>query len=346
MIPLSVLELFLVSSQSAPTRAIHDALALARRADELGYERYWIAEHHNMPSIASSAPEVMIGHVAGMTKRIRVGSGGIMIPNHTPLRVVEIFRTLEALYPGRIDLGIGRAPGTDQVTSAALRHASRESIERIAELLAFADHDFPEDHPFAAIEAQPSDAPLPPIWMLGSTPAGARIAAEIGVGFSFAGHFSMAEADEALATYRKLFRPSARLQEPRVMMAVGVICAETQARAETLAKCIKVAVSRLAAGERKPFPTVEEAEAFEHRPGDEIAVARFSKGAVIGDEARVKAGLDALVEKTGADELMIATMVPDPAERIASYERVARAWKLPLPSSGETADGTRSIQGR
>jgi luciferase family oxidoreductase group 1 len=328
VIPLSVLELFLVASDNTPTRAIHDALALARRADELGYTRYWIAEHHNMPSIASSAPEVMIGHVAGLTKRIRVGSGGIMIPNHTPLRVVEIFRTLEALYPGRIDLGIGRAPGTDPVTSAALRHASRESIERIAELVAFAEDDFPEGHPFAGIQAMPADAPLPPIWMLGSTSAGARIAAELGVGFSFAGHFSMAEADEALATYRKLFRPSATLAEPRVMMAVGVICGSTQKRAEQLATCIKVAVARLASGEKKPFPTVEEAERFEFRPGDAAAINRFSEGAVVGDEARVKAGLDALVKRTGADELMIATMVPDPAERLASYEAIARVWGL------------------
>lgn len=328
MIPLSVLELFLVASNATPTRAIHDALAVAKRADELGYARYWIAEHHNMPSIASSAPEVMIGHVAGMTKRIRVGSGGVMIPNHTPLRVVEIFRTLEALYPGRIDLGVGRAPGTDRVTSAALRHASGESIERISELVAFGDRDFPEEHPFRNIEAQPSDAPLPPLWILGSTSAGARIAAELGVGFAFAGHFSMAEADEALATYRKLFRPVRALEAPRVMMAVGVICAPTQARADELGRCIKVAVARLASGERKPFPTVEEAAAHVFRPMDALAIARFSEGAVVGDEARVRAGLLALVERTGADELMIATMVPDPAERVASYEGVARAWGL------------------
>ena len=328
VIPLSVLELFLVSSDSTPTKAIHDALALAKRADELGYRRYWIAEHHNMPSIASSAPEVMIGHVAGLTQRIRVGSGGVMIPNHTPLRVVEIFRTLEALYPGRIDLGIGRAPGTDRVTSAALRHASSESIERIAELVAFAEGGFPDGHAFAEIEAQPTDAPLPPIWMLGSTPAGARIAAELGVGFSFAGHFSMAEADAALATYRKLFRPSATMPEPRVMMAAGVICAATQARAEELARCVKLAVARLSRGEKRRFPTVEEAAHASFGPVDEMAAARFSEGAVVGDEPRVKAGLAALVERTGADELMIATMVPDPAERIASYEGVARAWGL------------------
>ncbi len=328
MIPLSVLELFLVSSSRSPSQAIHDALAVARRADELGYRRYWIAEHHNMPSIASSAPEVMIGHVAGMTRRIRVGAGGIMIPNHTPLRVVEIFRTLEALYPGRIDLGIGRAPGTDRVTSAALRHASSESIERIAELVAFAGRDFPSGHPFASIEAQPSDAPLPPIWMLGSTSAGAKIAAELGVGFSFAGHFSMAEADAALATYRKLFRPSATLKEPRVMMGVGVICAPTDARASELARCVKLAVARLARGERKPFPSVEEAAAAVFDTMDEMAASRFSEGAVVGDPSRVKAGLEALVEKTGADELMIATMVPDPAERLASYEAVARVFGL------------------
>src|SRR4051812_2791645 len=166
MVPLSVLDLFPVSHGTTPTAAIHDSIALARRVDELGFTRYWIAEHHNMPGIASSAPEVLIGHVAGVTRRIRVGSGGIMLPNHAPLRVIEIFRTLEALYPGRIDLGIGRAPGTDQVTSAALRRRSSaggDVNDQLAELVAFATGGFPENHPFRTIEAMPTDTPLPPI---------------------------------------------------------------------------------------------------------------------------------------------------------------------------------------
>lgn len=324
-----MLDLYPVSTGLAPTQAIHDSLRLARRVDDLGYDRYWIAEHHNMPSIASSAPEILIGHVAGLTKRIRVGSGGIMIPNHTPLRVVEIFRTLAALHPDRIDLGIGRAPGTDRVTSAALRHASEESVERIAEVLAFSEHGFPEDHPFAAIDAMPTDAPMPPLWMLGSTAAGAAIAAKFGLPFAFAGHFNMADADAALDTYRERFRPSEKLESPRVMMAVGVICADTQERAQALSKPIKVAVSRLASGERKPFPSVEEAAAHVFRPADAIAIDRFTRGAIVGDEAAVRVGLEALVKRTQADEIMVSTMIPGIEDRIASYEGVARAWKLP-----------------
>ncbi len=328
VIPLSVLDLYPVSTGVTPTQAIRDSLELAQRVDVLGYHRYWVAEHHNMPSIASSAPEVLIGHVAGLTKRIRVGSGGIMIPNHTPLRVVEIFRTLEALYPGRIDLGVGRAPGTDRVTSAALRHASSESVERIAETLAFGERGFPDGHPFAEIEAMPSDAPLPPMWMLGSTAAGAAIAAKLGLPFAFAGHFNMADADDALDAYREQFRPSPSCREPRVMMAVGVICADTNERAQTLAQPIKVAVARLASGERKPFPSVEEAAAYRFRPADEPAIQRFTRGAIVGDEATVKSGLDALIERTEADEIMISTMIPDLRDRIASYEGIARAWGI------------------
>ncbi len=227
MVPLSVLDLFPVSTGTTPTAAIHASVALARRVDELGYDRYWIAEHHNIPSIASSAPEVLIGHVAGLTSRIRVGAGGIMLPNHAPLHVLEVFRTLEALYPGRIDLGIGRAPGTDQVTSSALRRRASDGgdvNEQIAELFAFATQAFPAGHPFTAIEVMPADAPMPPLWMLGSTSAGAAIAAALGLGFAFAGHFSMGEAQGAVAQYRTQFNPRGAMRKPYLIKAVSVVC--------------------------------------------------------------------------------------------------------------------------
>jgi len=326
VLPLSVLDLYPVATGTPPSRALHDAVGLAKRVDELGYHRYWIAEHHNMPGIASAAPEVLIGHVAGVTKRIRVGAGGIMIPNHTPLRVVEIFRTLEALYPGRIDLGLGRAPGTDQLTASALRRSNADVNSQLAELLAFAHEGFPDDHPYRKITAQPSDTALPPIWMLGSTQAGAAIAAALGVGYAFAGHFSMSEAKSAIRRYRTDFRPSDYLQAPKAILAVTVVCAEDRARAEALALPLRVAASRLARGEAGTFPTEAEAKAHEFTEMDRAVVERFSLGAIIGNAADVRAGLERVAEELGASELMISTVITNPVERVRSYERVAEVF--------------------
>src|SRR6185295_2942421 len=201
MTPLSVLDLSPVTTAISGPQALRNSIDLGRLCDRLGYTRYWVAEHHNMPNIATSAPEVLIAHIAAITTRIRVGAGGIMLPNHNPLRVVEIFRTLDALYPGRIDLGLGRAPGTDPITAAALRRGAPpdDPNERLAELIAFDGASFPESHPFRAIVPMPSDIRLPPIWMLGSTLAGASIAASLGVRYAFAGHFAMRHARAAIA---------------------------------------------------------------------------------------------------------------------------------------------------
>jgi luciferase family oxidoreductase group 1 len=331
MVPLSVLDLFPVSSGSTATAAIHDSIALARRVDALGYTRYWIAEHHNLPNIASSAPEILIGHVAGVTKRIRVGSGGIMLPNHAPLHVLEVFKTLEALYPGRIDLGIGRAPGTDPVTSAALRRTSStggEVNEQIAELVAFARREFPANHPFETIQITPSDGVVPPIWMLGSTRAGAAIAATLGVGFAFAGHFNMGEAKGAIAQYRNRFEPTASMPASRLIMAVSVVCGENDAHAKELAAPLRVAFARIATGRPGPFPSIEEAKRYQFSPGELAAVERFAEGAIIGGPERVREGLERLVATTSADEIMLSTVVPVQSERVASYERVAKLWAL------------------
>jgi luciferase family oxidoreductase group 1 len=328
-VPLSVLDLFPVSTQSRPSAAIHDSLALARRVDELGYHRYWVAEHHNIPSIASSAPEVLIGHVAGITRRIRVGAGGIMLPNHAPLHVLEVFKTLEALHPGRIDLGIGRAPGTDPVTSAAVRRTPLEAQdvnEQLAELVAFARNSFPESHPFRAIEIMPNDVPVPELWMLGSTRAGAALAASLGTGFAFAGHFNMAEARGAIALYRARFSPSQAVVKPRLIMAVSVVCGETDEQAHALAAPLRVAYARLATGRRGPLPSIEEALAYRFNAHELAVIERFAEGLIAGGPDRVRSGLNRLIEATAADELMIASLIPEPAERVASYERVARLW--------------------
>src|SRR5512139_4144767 len=234
-LPLSVLDLSPVGVGVPPSRAIRESIELAVLADELGYTRYWFAEHHNMASIATSAPEILIAHAAARTRRIRLGAGGIMVPNHAPLHVVEVFRTLEALYPGRIDLGLGRAPGTDPVAAAALRRTDTEVNDALAELLAFEHAQFPERHPFSKIQPMPSDVTCASIWMLGSTLAGASIAAQVGLPYAFAGHFAMRQAKDAIALYKQRFEPSTRLAKPYAICAVTAVCGADDEEARRLA---------------------------------------------------------------------------------------------------------------
>ncbi len=329
VVPLSVLDLSPVTASATPRQAIVDSIALARRCDDLSYTRYWVAEHHGMASIATSAPEVLIAHIAAATRRMRVGAGGIMLPNHNPLRVVEIFRTLEALHPGRIDLGLGRAPGTDPVTAAALRRGQLDDPnERLAELLAFANGSFPAGHPFGTVVAMPSDVPLPPIWMLGSTLAGASIAASLGVRYAFAGHFAMQNARPALRHYRERFQPGPELSRPYAMLALAVICGEDDEQAERLAAPATLAVVRNRTGRRAPIATVEEALMY-HFTYEEQAIADdFRQGAVVGGPATVIAELARIAADFGADELMLTTIVSDHEDRLRSYELVSHAAQI------------------
>jgi luciferase family oxidoreductase group 1 len=320
---LSVLDLSPVGAGTAPSQAIRDSVELARRADALGFTRYWVAEHHNLASIAASAPEILIAHIAAVTSRIRVGAGGIMIPNHTPLRVVEIFRALEALHPGRIDLGLGRAPGTDPVTASALRRDDRAVNHQLAELLAFERGGFPAGHPFAKIEPMPSDVHIGAIWMLGSTLEGAAIAAELGVPYAFAGHFAMRHAREAIALYKRRFEPSLELARPYAMLAVTAVCAATDAEAQRLAAPLRVAIVKNRTGRRGPILSIDDALAYAFTPDEQAIADDFFLGAQIGTPARVVDGLAALARDCGADELMLSTLVPDLAARIASLEQLA-----------------------
>jgi luciferase family oxidoreductase group 1 len=330
VVPLSVLDLSPVGVTTPPRQAILDSVALARHCDALGYTRYWVAEHHNMANIATSAPEVLIAHIAATTTRMRVGAGGIMLPNHNPLRVVEIFRTLEALHPGRIDLGLGRAPGTDPVTAAALRRGPADDpTDRLAEVLAFANGTFPDGHPFRGVVPMPSDVQLPAVWMLGSTLEGASIAASLGVRYAFAGHFAMRNAVAAMTYYRDHFRPSPELDRPYAMLAVTVVCGRDDEEAERLAAPIRLAVVRNRTGRRAPIAGIEEALAYRFTQEEEAIAGEFLRGAVIGGPERVLRGLSTLVRDTLADELMLSTLLPDRAERSLSYERVARAASLP-----------------
>src|SRR5262249_16314192 len=257
MPPLSVLDLSPVTTGGSGPTSLKNTLDLARLADALGYVRYWVAEHHNLPSIASSAPDIMIGQIAALTQHIRVGAGGVMLPNHAPLMVVERFKILEALFPNRIDLGIGRAPGTDQITSIALRRRQDirdddDFLERFQELLLFEQSAFPEGHPFRQVRAMPADGPLPPVYLLGSSDYSAQLAAGMGAGFSFAHHFGTHDAVAAMMSYRNRFKPSPARQVPLAILAVAVVCAATDAEAERLASTVDLNFVRRSKGEYLP----------------------------------------------------------------------------------------------
>src|SRR5688572_16124283 len=347
VVPLSVLDLSPVAASSTPREAILDSVALASRCDALGYTRYWVAEHHNMANIATSAPEVLIAHIAARTTRMRIGAGGMMLPNHNPLRVVEIFRTLEALHPDRIDLGLGRAPGTDPVTAAALRRGPGDDPNtRLAEVLAFADGTFPAGHPFRDVVPMPSGVVLPPIWMLGSTLEGASIAASLGLRYAFAGHFAMRNATAALTWYRDRFTPSAALNAPYAMLAVTVVCGATDEEAERLAAPIRLAVVRNRTGRRAPIADIEDALAYRFTRDEEAIAEEFFRGAIIGGPQRVLDGLTALARDTGADELMLSTLVPDRGARMRSYGRVANLAGLIHSDRGKFHSDDQQSAGR
>jgi luciferase family oxidoreductase group 1 len=331
-LPLSVLDLSPILSGTRPSRALHETVRLAQAAERLGYHRYWLAEHHNIPSVASSAPAVMVATVAAATERIRVGSGGIMLPNHSPLAVAETMRVLAGLHPGRIDLGIGRAPGTDQLTALALRRSRQALIaddfpEQYAELLGYVD-GFEPDHPFAPIHAMPDDVPLPPVWILGSSTYGAQAAAAYGTGFAFAGHFGSVDPAQACAIYRDGFRPSAGFSQPRLILAVAAIVADTAQRAAQLGLASDLSTLRLRTGRPGPLPSPEEAAAYPWTARERELTADFRRFVSVGTAEQVREDLLARADRAGADELIVTTNVHDPSERRASYTLLAEAFGL------------------
>jgi len=330
MIPLSILDLSPVASGSTAAQALRNSLDLARLADTLGFKRYWVAEHHNMPAIASSAPEIMIGQIAAATSRIRVGSGGVMLPNHAPLMVAERFKVLEALYPGRIDLGLGRAPGTDPATSYALRRRQGISeeddfLDRFNELMLLESRGFPAGHPFANVRAMPSDVPLPPIFLLGSSDYSAQLAGHIGAAFAFAHHFANFDAAEAMRLYRQTFKPSPAHAKPYAILATHVVCADTDDEAERLARTVDLNIVRRAKGEYLPLASPEEAAAYDYAPVDKARIAQNRARVAVGSPTTVKAKLMPLIEATEAQELMVTTMIYDHTARRRSYELLAQA---------------------
>ncbi len=324
-VPFSVLDLAPVRSGENAADALAGTTAVARRADALGYRRFWVAEHHNIPAVASTAPEVLIAHIAASTERIRVGSGGVMLPNHAPLAVAERFGMLEALHPNRIDLGLGRAPGTDMRTALALRSTSPEEFpDQLAQLRGhLADG-------YAGMRAVSGEHTVPEIWMLGSTDGGARIAAALGLPFVFAHHFHPHFTEPALALYRDLFQPSELLDRPRAIVAAAIVVGEDDAEANRLVLPAGISMLRLRQGRPAPLPTVEEAEALLPTLGPQEwdVVQDTIARAIVGGPATVESGLLDLIERTGTDELMVTTNVADPERRIYALEQVAQAFQL------------------
>ncbi|MDX2818659.1 LLM class flavin-dependent oxidoreductase [Streptomyces sp. PA03-5A] len=345
-VPLSVLDLAGVGSGLTAGDALAAGVTLARLAEARGYHRYWVAEHHSMPGVASSSPAVILAHLAAHTERIRLGSGGVMLPNHAPLVIAEQFGTLEALAPGRIDLGLGRAPGTDGATAAALRRTDRlnegadEFPQQLSELIRFLDDDFPDGHPYARIHAIPGpvqgtvpggvqSAARPSIWLLGSSTFSARMAAVLGLPFAFAHHFSAANTEPALEMYRRSFRPSEVLDEPYALIGVAALAADEEKDARRQVLSGALAMLRLRMGRPGLVPTPEEAEAYEFSPAERDFVDAWLGNVVHGTADAVRDGLDALVRRTGAQELMITANAHTPAARLRSYELIADAYGLP-----------------
>ena len=328
-LPLSILDLAAVAEGTSSSDALRHIVDLARLGDELGYTRLWYAEHHGMPSIASSSPEVLIATAAANTSRIRVGSGGVMLPNHVPLRVVETYRTLEGLNPGRIDLGIGRAGGTDGHTLRALRSFPGEHFsEEMAELLAFEHDDFPDDHPFKPVRVTPDRIALPPIWLLGSSGASAAMAGQLGVGYSFAAHFSPTPAAPAFEAYRKAFRPSDQFGKPHAILAVSALVAPTDEEAQFLSGSQALGWALFHSGRIRKLVPPEEAAAHAYSEHERRIIEHQSPLWIIGSPLAVRAQIERKAAEAGAAEVMVTTTMYSHELRLRSFRLLAEVFGL------------------
>ena len=315
----SVFDLVPITQGSTPEIAIHHALELAQKAEGWGYKRYWVAEHNNMPGIASAATSVIIGYIAGGTKTIRVGAGGVMLPNHSPLVIAEQFGTLETLYPGRIDLGLGRAPGTDQQTLRALRRDPMSSdqfpqdVLKLQELLGPANPGYP-------VKAVPGTGTNVPLWILGSSLFGAQLAAQLGLPYSFAAHFAPKLLLEALAVYRSHFQPSDKLKKPHAMACVNVIAAETDREARKLFTSTQQSVTNIFRGKRGQLPPpIDDIESY-WTPQEKVSAQEWLARSFVGSAKTVKKGLEEFIEETKVEEVMVNSAIYDHQARLKSYE--------------------------
>jgi luciferase family oxidoreductase group 1 len=334
-----VLDLVTVGSGRTAAQALRTSVDIARLAEARGFHRHWVAEHHSMPGVASSSPAVILAHLAAHTERIRLGSGGVMLPNHAPLVIAEQFGTLEALAPGRIDLGLGRAPGTDGPTAAALRRTERlaegadDFPQQLAELTRFLDDDFPDGHRYARIHAVPGPVQgsthRPPIWLLGSSGFSARLAGVLGLPFAFAHHFSARNTVPALDLYRDSFRPSAVLDAPYTLIGVAALAADDDKEARRQVLTGALSMLRLRSGRPGPIPTPEEAEAYPYSALEREFIDNWLSNIVHGTADEVRTGLDELCKRTGADELMLTANAHSGDARLRSYRLIADAYELP-----------------
>jgi luciferase family oxidoreductase group 1 len=333
MIRLSVLDQSPIRRGGTPAQAIAETIELAQLCDRLGYHRYWVAEHHSSEGLAGAAPEILITRLGSVTKGMRIGSGGVMLSHYSALKVAEQFRMLEALYPGRIDLGIGRAPGSDYVTARALAHGPgalgiEEFPRQIQDLLAYLRDQIPDGHAFAGISAQPRGATMPEPWLLGSSDQSALYAAYFGCAFSFAHFITDRHGPEIMAAYRANFRPSIWRDQAEGSIGVAVICAETAEEADRLAKSRDLSRLRLETGAQGPVPSIEEAEAHDYTREERLRVAANRQRQVIGDPAQCKAQLLELGRRYGVDELVAVTITFDFSARKRSYELLAKEFGL------------------
>lgn len=322
MIPLSILDLVPIRVGDSASDAFRNALNLAQHAERWGYQRFWMAEHHNMTGIASAATSVVIGYVAGGTKTIRVGSGGVMLPNHSPLVIAEQFGTLESMYPGRIDLGLGRAPGTDQLTTRAMRRdpmAAEHFPADVQEL----QHLFGPVQPGQKIRAVPGANLHVPLWILGSSTYGAQVAAHFGLPYAFASHFAPDALDDALAAYRQLFKPSEQLQAPYAMPCVNVIAADTDAQARRLFTSLQQRFTDMVRNTRGQLaPPIDDIDTY-WSPAEKAHASRMLSCSFVGSPETLRRELGAFIERTGANELMVSAAVFEHTARLRSYELLA-----------------------
>jgi luciferase family oxidoreductase group 1 len=336
---LSILDQSPVPAGFTPADALHNTIHLARAADSLGYERYWIAEHHAIETLASPAPEILIARVAAETSGIRVGSGGILLPHYSPLKVAEVFRMLHALSPGRIDLGVGRAPGSGALEAFAMqrertqRRQTEDFPEQLTELLAFLNHDFPPEHPFSRIKVSPEMPGSPEVWLLGSSAWSAEVAAQFGLPYAFAHFIGPEQTVAALAHYHAHFKPSKYLRQPRAIVTLGVVCADTEAEAQRLSASTKVLTRRIRlGGERRPVPTPE--EAIKELAAAGAGADPFTWDAsewpryLVGDPEQVSGKLKGMARDLQMEELMILTVIHDHEARVRSYKLLAETFGL------------------
>ncbi len=326
---LSVLDQSPVISGSTAKQAIEETLALARRADELGYSRYWLAEHHAIAALADPCPEVLLARLGAETRRIRVGTGGVLLPYYSAFRTAEAFRMLEALYPGRVDLGIGRAPGGDARTAQAVGGGRFPDAERfpqqVWELVAHLDGALPQDHPFKRVRVQPEVPSAPEVWLLGSSDYSGALAAQLGLAFSFAHFINPRGGEEVTRAYRESFRPG-REASARAMVCTFAICGEDDEDAERLAAPIDLRRLHMALGVDSPMPTLEEAARHSYTPAEQEYVLAQRARAVIGGPQRCRREIESLAARYGADEVMVLTITGDYASRLRSYERLIGAF--------------------